>query len=125
MEEPGGQPENRIKAPKKAETQTIFQKQQQEIRQLKQQLAALKSDHARSAGQSSLDGLKNGLGQMLFKVTGNAGRNSAGKRSEAMRQWDATATAKKERSGDMQKILAVPKKCRDKQMTTGKNRRKS
>lgn len=89
MEEPGGQPENRIKAPKKAEAQTIFQKQQQEIRQLKQQLAALKSDHARSAGQSSLDGLKNGLGQMLFKVTGNAGRNSAGKRSEAMRQWDA------------------------------------
>lgn len=74
---------------KKAEAQTIFQKQQQEIRQLKQQLAALKSDHARSAGQSSLDGLKNGLGQMLFKVTGNAGRNSAGKRSEAMRQWDA------------------------------------
>ena len=74
---------------KKAEAQTIFQKQQQEIRQLKQQLAALKSDHARSAGQSSLDGLKNGLGQMFFKVTGNAGRNSAGKRSEAMRQWDA------------------------------------
>ena len=74
---------------KKAEAQTIFQKQQQEIRQLKQQLAALKSDHARSAGQSSLDGLKNGLGQMLFKVTGNAGRNSAGKRSEAMRQWNA------------------------------------
>ena len=74
---------------KKAEAQTIFQKQQQEIRQLKQQLAALKADHARSAGQSSLDGLKNGLGQMLFKVTGNAGRNSAGKRSEAMRQWDA------------------------------------
>ena len=31
-----------------------------------------------------------------------------------------TATAKKERSGDMQKILAVPKKRRDKQMTTGK-----
>ena len=55
MEEPGGQPENRIKA-QKAEAQTIFQKQQQEIRQLKQQLAALKSDHARSAGQSSLDG---------------------------------------------------------------------
>ena len=74
---------------KKAEAQTIFQKQQQEIRQLKQQLAALKSDHVRSAGQSSLDGLKNGLGQMFFKVTGNAGRNSAGKRSEAMRQWDA------------------------------------
>lgn len=74
---------------KKAEAQTIFQKQQQEIRQLKQQLAALKADHARSAGQSSLDGLKNGLGQMLFKVTGNAGRNSAGKRSEGMRQWDA------------------------------------
>ena len=74
---------------KKAEAQTIFQKQQQEIRQLKQQLAALKSDHARSAGQSSLDGLKNGLGQMFFKVTGNAGRNSAGKRSEAMRQWNA------------------------------------
>ena len=73
---------------KKAEAQTIFQKQQQEIRQLKQQLAALKSDHARSAGQSSLDSLKNGLGQMFFKVTGNAGRNSAGKRSEAMRQWD-------------------------------------
>ena len=36
-----------------------------------------------------------------------------------------TATAKKERSGDMQKILAVTKKRRDKQMTTGKNRRKS
>ena len=39
--------------------------------------------------RQSLDGLKNGLGQMFFKVTGNAGRNSAGKRSEAMRQWGA------------------------------------
>ena len=38
--------------------------------------------------KSSLDSLKNGLGQMFFKVTGNAGRNSAGKRSAAMRQWD-------------------------------------
>lgn len=110
---------------KKAEAQTIFQKQQQEIRQLKQQLAALKSDHARSAGQSSLDGLKNGLGQMLFKVTGNAGRNSAGKRSEAMRQWDADSYSEERTQWGYAENPSRAEKTQGQADDYRKNRRKS
>ena len=69
--------------------------------------------------------MKNGLGQMLFKVTGNAGRNSAGKRSEAMRQWDADSYSEERTQWGYAENPSRAEKRRDKQMTTGKNRRKS